>query len=163
MDNLHVVIAYDIPDNQVRGMVADFLLAQGLQRIQRSVYEGELSKFELKEVKIEIKSIEHDIDLVIYTLCNTCKNKRFRYIQTLGTDDKVDEDDRKSKKEDTKEIKPVADFTIDLVSIKSDLGDSQIITYTIHEGRGRKIRRGVKSKRSEVIINTEEKRVVIID
>ncbi|EZQ01512.1 CRISPR-associated protein Cas2 [Candidatus Acidianus copahuensis] len=45
------VVVYDITDNLVRGRVADFLRSKGLKRIQYSVFSGELSSSQLKDVE----------------------------------------------------------------------------------------------------------------
>ncbi len=162
---MYVIIAYDISDNNVRGMVASYLLSMGLERIQRSVYEGKLSKSELKEIKIEIKSLQYDVNLVIYVLCNTCKGKQFRYVQSIGEtiDDKEDTQTTDVVTNIEKSI-TMDTLIIDISSLRSMGDDSQIITSTIHEGiKHKNSGYTFKQKKTEQVISSDEKRVIIFE
>ena len=61
-------------------MVADYLLSFGLDRIQKSVYQGDLSAFELKEIKLQMKTIKFDVDILFIPQCAKCAKKQVRII-----------------------------------------------------------------------------------
>ncbi len=74
---MHYVIAYDITDDQRRHRVARFLQGWG-RRVQKSVFECELSREELQEVYTRLTAL-----LVIpedrchlYRLCGECAPQR---------------------------------------------------------------------------------------
>ena len=71
---MHVVVAYDIIDDRRRLRLARFLIGY-LDRVQKSVFEGELEEKRYLLMKEGIdRRIEHAEDTVrIYHLCGRCK------------------------------------------------------------------------------------------
>ncbi len=71
-----VAICYDIPDDRRRWRLARLLLGYG-QRVQRSVFEAELTPAQLQQVKARIRRLLHlDEDSVrIYYLCADCRRQ----------------------------------------------------------------------------------------
>lgn len=66
------LLIYDIPDDRVRGKVADICLDYGLQRIQYSAFLGELSHNRqgelLQKLKRRIGKLEANVQL--FPLCD---------------------------------------------------------------------------------------------
>lgn len=80
---MHYVMAYDIADDRRRNRVARFLEGWG-RRVQKSVFECDLSSEELEEVCSRLKEllVIPDDRCHIYRLCGECAPKRL----TLGSD-----------------------------------------------------------------------------
>lgn len=80
---MHYVIAYDVTDDGRRNKIARYLEGWG-RRVQKSVFECELSTEELREV---LERLQELLDLSedrchIYRLCAKCASKR----RALGSD-----------------------------------------------------------------------------
>jgi len=77
----YVVVAYDITDNARRLRVAR-VLRNALERVQRSVYEGELDLPHLKRLVEHIRPLinEEEDTVRVYLLCSTCQKR----IQVIG-------------------------------------------------------------------------------
>jgi len=73
---MYVIISYDIPNDKRRTKLAR-LLKDYSQRMQFSVFEGELTPTQLDQLLTSIQElINPDKDKVrIYELCSTCKRK----------------------------------------------------------------------------------------
>ncbi len=95
------VIAYDIPDNSARTQIADFLIAKGMQRVQKSVFKGNLKAADLKEIRLKfsetVKGGENLMNL--YRQCKTCASKEREFQiseliegQTIDANQTSDED-----------------------------------------------------------------------
>ena len=71
-----VVITYDISDDKIRFKMAREL-EKFLDRVQKSVFEGEISRSNLEYIKSFANSlINHETDSVrIYKLCGECRVK----------------------------------------------------------------------------------------
>lgn len=77
---IYVVVAYDIGDNRRRLRVARKLY-RGLERVQRSVFEGEIPARRLERLVGEvIPLLEEQDSLRVYPLCRVCR----RRIQVYG-------------------------------------------------------------------------------
>ena len=76
MTELHVVVAYDIPDDRRRLKVAKVLLGYG-ERMQYSVFECRVTKVEYLRMKEKLDDlIEPDEDAIsFYFLCGSCRSK----------------------------------------------------------------------------------------
>ena len=79
---MKVIIAYDIIENKVRNRVIEILLEEGLMRIQKSVFFGEVND---KKIKRLVKNIEgvinKEIDsMYFFKLCE----KDFSKINYFG-------------------------------------------------------------------------------
>lgn len=79
---MKVIIAYDIIENKIRNRVIEILLEEGLLRIQKSVFFGEINKKKIKRlVKRVEKTIDKGIDsLYFFKLCE----KDFSKINYFG-------------------------------------------------------------------------------
>jgi CRISPR-associated protein Cas2 len=79
---MHVVVAYDVVDDNRRARLARFLVGY-LERVQKSVFEGEIEEQRYMPMKEGIERvIEHAEDTVrIYHLCGRCKEG----VDILGT------------------------------------------------------------------------------
>lgn len=76
MSELHVVVAYDIPDDRRRLRVAKILLGYG-ERVQYSVFECRISKVQYLRLKERLEEvIVPDEDAIsFYHLCESCRKK----------------------------------------------------------------------------------------
>jgi CRISPR-associated protein Cas2 len=73
MNYRHIVVSYDVIQNPRRARLAKYLKGH-LERVQKSVFEGEVTDRTMESLKREIaKQINQDEDTVrIYTLCERC-------------------------------------------------------------------------------------------
>lgn len=62
---MKVIIAYDIIENGVRNRIIEVLLEEGMMRIQKSVFFGEINE---KKIKKLVKRVEGIIDKEIDSL-----------------------------------------------------------------------------------------------
>lgn len=62
---MKVIIAYDIIENGVRNRIIEVLLEEGMTRIQKSVFFGEINE---KKIKKLVKRVEGIIDKEIDSL-----------------------------------------------------------------------------------------------
>lgn len=79
---MHVVLAYDIPDDRRRTRLAD-RLTELLHRVQKSVFEGEVDEALLEKV---YRCVEEEADfaedsVILYRLCKNC----LATVEYLGT------------------------------------------------------------------------------
>ncbi|WP_367343820.1 CRISPR-associated endonuclease Cas2 [Methanomethylovorans sp.] len=74
-DTKYVIVAYDIENNGKRSRIAELLLYHGLVRIQYSVFAGEITARELKDVtrKLFDMELEEDDNITIIPICMNCK------------------------------------------------------------------------------------------
>lgn len=78
------IIVYDITDDGIRNKVADFLKKKGLSRIQYSVFVGDLTSSQLKDVEsglyLLIKGVKVEdgerLNIIIFPLTQTQFNQR---------------------------------------------------------------------------------------
>jgi CRISPR-associated protein Cas2 len=70
---MKMILIYDVPDDRLRGHVADICLDYGLHRIQYSAFFGELSRNHQEEImqKIKRKAGKKAISVHIFPLCET--------------------------------------------------------------------------------------------
>jgi CRISPR-associated protein Cas2 len=52
---MKVLLIYDIPDDRVRGKIANLCLDYGLDRIQYSAFQGELHRTHQEELVMKVK------------------------------------------------------------------------------------------------------------
>lgn len=73
---MHVLIAYDISDNRLRGKIFAFLKEKGMH-VQRSVFECELGPQSLQEVSRFMRQMELGAEdsVLFYPLCRHCVRK----------------------------------------------------------------------------------------
>jgi len=73
MSYRHIVVSYDVVNNAKRAKLAKYLKGY-LERVQKSVFEGEIADRMLEKLRRGIeKQIDRDEDTVrIYTLCERC-------------------------------------------------------------------------------------------
>ncbi|MCS7213892.1 MAG: CRISPR-associated endonuclease Cas2 [Candidatus Calescibacterium sp.] len=79
---MYIVVAYDITDDRRRDRLAKRLKAY-IDRVQKSVFEGEVSQDVLDRIRrIVIDTIDMQTDSVrIYHLCGKCRG----YTELIGT------------------------------------------------------------------------------
>ncbi|MBI4316856.1 MAG: CRISPR-associated endonuclease Cas2 [Chloroflexi bacterium] len=65
------LLIYDIPDDKLRGKVADVCLDYGLHRIQFSSFLGEMSRNRQGEIVQKIRRLvgRHEANVQIFPLC----------------------------------------------------------------------------------------------
>jgi CRISPR-associated protein Cas2 len=82
MDLSHVVVAYDVCDDKRRSRLARGLIGF-LDRVQKSVFEGELPERRLEPLRKRIAAeIDHETDSArIYLLCSRCRGA----VEVIGT------------------------------------------------------------------------------
>lgn len=84
---MRYVVAYDVVDDARRDRLARFLLGWG-RRVQKSVYEVDLTARELAQVREGVERLLRiPPDRVhIYALCHECASKRLNYGGDLEPD-----------------------------------------------------------------------------
>jgi CRISPR-associated protein Cas2 len=89
---MHLVVAYDVIDDSRRTRLAKFLLAY-LDRVQKSVFEGEIQEGRLNRMRNGIEEIidQDENSVRIYHLCARCIGA----VDLIGTGEYIDaaEDD----------------------------------------------------------------------
>lgn len=76
MNKRYFIITYDIQDNRTRQKVGETLLDAGLQRVQKSVFEGELTHIVLGKLQHQLKKFIGKSDSILYyPLCGNCRQK----------------------------------------------------------------------------------------
>lgn len=70
---LHIVVAYDIIDDRRRNRLARFMMGY-LDRVQKSVFEGEIEEKRLQPMKEGIENIidQAEDSVRVYDLCARC-------------------------------------------------------------------------------------------
>lgn len=73
---MYIMITYDVSDNKRRARMAKSL-KDYLDRVQKSVFEGELDdeKLQLVEAKLVEEMDEDQDSLRVYPLCAACKRR----------------------------------------------------------------------------------------
>ncbi|MCW5934938.1 MAG: CRISPR-associated endonuclease Cas2 [Fimbriimonadia bacterium] len=74
---MKIFIIYDIVSNKVRKKIADTCLDYGLQRIQYSTFEGELSSNRRQEIalKLEKRLGKSEGSVLVIGLCEKCDER----------------------------------------------------------------------------------------
>ncbi|GBC73283.1 CRISPR-associated endoribonuclease Cas2 [archaeon HR04] len=79
---MRYLIIYDISDDNVRDAIAKRLLEYGLTRIQYSSFIGDLPRFRLHSLLLDLHHILKDSigddgrkSIIIYPLCDSCYSK----------------------------------------------------------------------------------------
>jgi CRISPR-associated protein Cas2 len=86
---MKVLLVYDIGNDRVRGKVADFCLDYGLDRIQYSVFEGNLGRNRQEELMLKIEDLlgEHAGKINLYPICDKDWRARMELVQEEDGDD----------------------------------------------------------------------------
>lgn len=89
MSELHVVVAYDIPDDKRRLRVAKVLLGYG-ERVQYSVFECRISKVQYLRLKERLEGLIDPAEdrVSFYSLCEACRKK----VERIGNTELLPED-----------------------------------------------------------------------
>lgn len=79
--NMFVWVIYDISDNKVRKKISDKCKDYGLERLQKSVFFGDLDRNNSKMLAIDIEDIlsddrSEDDCVFILPMCNPCISKK---------------------------------------------------------------------------------------
>lgn len=73
---MFLLVAYDVENDRNRVKIAEELLNAGLSRVQKSVFEGEISKADLLKLKARLKKLTVRKDNIrYYALCQKCRAK----------------------------------------------------------------------------------------
>lgn len=80
-----LIVMYDIEENKIRNRVIDILKDYGLERIQYSVFGGELNKNMREEMVIEIKRFMRDKkgDIQVVLVNNEDFYKRIKIVEGI--------------------------------------------------------------------------------
>ncbi|MEE9374637.1 MAG: CRISPR-associated endonuclease Cas2 [Saprospiraceae bacterium] len=76
-------ISYDISSNRLRKKVSDYLIYAGLIRMQRSVFLGNISRYEMKNIRSRLaellsKNVSRDDKIILNEIHkNSIKNDNF--------------------------------------------------------------------------------------
>ncbi len=76
-------VMYDIEDNKVRKQVADYLIAKGCVRVQKSVYMAELPRGEFEQMNQALKEVQEayeNNDSIIFVPISTDELRAMRLI-----------------------------------------------------------------------------------
>ena len=89
MTELHVVVAYDIPDDRRRLRVARILLGYG-ERVQYSVFECRITKVQYLRLKERLDEVIDPAEdrISFYLLCEACRKK----VERIGNTELLPED-----------------------------------------------------------------------
>lgn len=89
MSELHVVVAYDIPDDRRRLRVAKILLGYG-ERVQYSVFECRITKVQYLRMKERLDDVIDPAEdrVSFYLLCEACRKK----VERIGNTELLPED-----------------------------------------------------------------------
>ncbi len=111
-NNVEYTICYDIKDNKIRLELSNMYKAMGLKRVQKSVFQGELKKSELKLLKIDTAAIvkSHSHHVLFIPQCASCKKKEI--ILTSETGDTSKNNNNKPEKNKPEKNKPEKNKTI---------------------------------------------------
>lgn len=118
MAKTQYLAAYDVTDNDLRNLTADLLKNAGMERIQYSVFYGELTRNEAEELAIQFKeqTLDHKAQLILIPICETCSKKQIVTINegNCPHDNDGEEDDEKPESKETTEAKAQQEQGIDL-------------------------------------------------
>jgi len=67
---LKYLVIYDISEDNLRNYVAEKLKDYGLKRIQKSAFIGDLERFRLNSLVVELGKIIMDDNVKIFPLCS---------------------------------------------------------------------------------------------
>jgi len=74
MNNLYLIITYDIEEDRTRQKVSEALLNAGLLRVQKSVFEGEIAPKSLEKLQKRLGKLVGKADSIrYYRLCGKCR------------------------------------------------------------------------------------------
>src|SRR4030067_1450960 len=68
------VVIYDISDDNLRSLMSETLKDYGLQRIQYSVFMGDLRRDELNSLLVDLKNLIKDLieNVQLFPMCDSC-------------------------------------------------------------------------------------------
>ena len=77
MENGFVIVCYDIPDTKVRNRLVYFLFAQGLSRIQLSVFYGVIpvTRISLMTHQLQQDFPQETDKILIIPICKNCVSR----------------------------------------------------------------------------------------
>lgn len=80
---MKVVLVYDIPHDGTRTKIADFCLDYGLDRIQYSAFQGELSRTHQEELILKISKQlgKREGKVHLFTICDKDWAQRLEIVQ----------------------------------------------------------------------------------
>jgi CRISPR-associated protein Cas2 len=66
---MHILVVYDITSDRLRTKIADICLDYGLQRVQYSVFQGQLSTNRQGELMQKIKLGKNPGSILLFPIC----------------------------------------------------------------------------------------------
>ncbi len=83
----YIYVSYDIEDNKLREAIAKKLIFYGLNRVQYSVFRGEISSKNKSDIVKELENVDlgKEDSIHITELCEKCKNN----IKIIGDKPKI--------------------------------------------------------------------------
>ncbi len=90
---MHIIVIYDITDDGLRGKISERLKDYGLERIQFSAFQGEMTRHGLNSLTVDMKKFLNDGEetdsIVIFQLCASCFDGRI----VLGAKKEMEKDE----------------------------------------------------------------------
>ena len=83
----YIYVSYDIEDNKTRDLIARMLLFHGLNRVQYSVFRGDVSSKDMQFLIKEFNDLDLDEEdsIHVINLCEKCRGD----IHTIGKQLKI--------------------------------------------------------------------------
>lgn len=80
---MKTILVYDIPNDRIRTKIADFCLDYGLDRIQYSAFQGDLSRTHQEELILRIgeRLGKHEGKIQLFTICDKDWAQRLEIVQ----------------------------------------------------------------------------------
>lgn len=68
---MRYVVVYDISDDNLRTLTSEILKDYGLKRIQKSAFMGNLKKYRLNSMIIDLKKMIESDRILVFPLCES--------------------------------------------------------------------------------------------
>ncbi len=83
---MHCLLIYDIPDDRSRGKIADACLDYGLDRVQYSAFQGDISRNYQEEIFLKVTTLlgSRPGKIQIIAICDTDWGQRLEHIVEEG-------------------------------------------------------------------------------
>ncbi len=90
---MYCLLIYDIPNDRIRGKIADACLDYGLDRTQYSAFSGDISRNYQEELFLKVRNLLGDApgSIVLLPICETDWNNQLAHVSTRSRLDKEGE------------------------------------------------------------------------
>ncbi|HQU73025.1 MAG: CRISPR-associated endonuclease Cas2 [Calditrichaeota bacterium] len=83
---MYLLICYDISKNRTRNKISKKLLDEGLERVQKSVFEGSLPQKQLGALRKQLNRLLGKKDSIrYYQLCKSCQERVLKLNPGIAT------------------------------------------------------------------------------